>query len=59
MPGRCESIEPGISDVVPAKAGTHTLRPLASCMIADGLRFQERLWLWVLTFVFYPVVLRT
>ena len=38
-------------NVVPAKAGTHTPRPLVCSMMLDGNRFNERLWLWVLTFV--------
>jgi len=39
------------TNVVPAQAGTYTPRPFNCCKITGGLRFKERLWLWVLTFV--------
>jgi hypothetical protein len=33
--------------VVPAKAGTHTAKSLGGVSVADNLRNNEILWLWV------------
>src|SRR4051794_27440873 len=33
------------------RPGTHPPRPLVCCMMADGIRIEERWRLWVLTFV--------
>jgi len=38
-----------VFNIVPAKAGTHTPRPLVCRMMIDGLRFKERLLTFVRT----------